>query len=83
MENLLQQETDPRVVAFEDECIRQTSRGARKGHLKVEDERRKKRMEMRKAALDRWEGNALMAGILAPAPTDGDGDGGDGAEMAA
>ena len=83
MENLLQQETDPRVVAFEDECIRQTSKGARKGHLKVEDERRKKRMEMRKAALDRWEGNALMAGVLAPAPTDGGGDGGDGAEMAA
>ena len=52
-------------------------------HLKVEDERRKKRMEMRKAALDRWEGNALMADILAPAPTDGDSNGGDGAEMAA
>ena len=40
-------------------------------------------METRKAALDQWEGNDLMAGILAPAPTDGDGNVGEGAEMAA
>ena len=60
------QETDPAVVTYKEECRKETERGARKGHVKVENERKKKRMSMRLEALEKWE--SLKTGESDTAP---------------
>ena len=76
LENILQQETDPRVVAFEQECVQKTSRGARKEYMTAEEERRKKRMVSRMRSLLAWE-NAF-SGLPIPGCTAGENSGGGG-----
>ena len=55
MENSLQQETHPQAVAYEKEALKASERGPRKGHVKLLEQRRSKRMVMRLDALVEWE----------------------------
>ena len=55
MVNSSYQDMDPRVVAYENASVLANARGPRKGHVKVEDQRRELRMSRRLAALESWE----------------------------
>ena len=46
MENSIQQETHPEAVAYEQETLKASERGPRKGHVKLVEQRRSKRMAM-------------------------------------
>ena len=74
MENATQQETHPAVLDFQSRCIQTTARGPRKAYLKVEDERRKFRMEARTDALLAWETGALDDIMLDETWKDGNGE---------
>ena len=80
LENILQQETDPRVVAFDQECVQKTSRGARKEYMTAKEERRKKCMVSRMRSLLAWE-NAFSGPDAVAMDDDGGDGGGDGIAM--
>ena len=55
MTDASQEETHPDVVSFGDSCVKATAIGPRKGHIKVEEQRRRSRMNRRAEALREWE----------------------------
>ena len=75
MANSIQQESDPAVVAFHQEAIASVRRGPRKGTVKVGEERRKIRMEVRFEILQRWESQSKHSTLTwswAEGPNSGD-----------
>ena len=55
MVNSTYQDMDPRVVAYENASVLASARGPRKGHVKVEEQRRELRISLRLAALKSWK----------------------------